>query len=66
MKLPVYSVDLIKELDAMYPDQCPDLSLSDREIWARAGQRSVVRFLLSLIKDNAEASMPELLNKEND
>lgn len=64
MKLPVYSVDLIKELDAVYPERCPDLSLSDREIWVRAGQRSVVRFLLSLIKDNAEASMPELLNKD--
>lgn len=65
MKLPVYSVDLIKELDEMYPERCPDLSLSDREIWARAGQRSVVRFLLSLIQDNAEASMPDILNKEN-
>lgn len=66
MKLPVYSIDLIKELDAMYPDQCPDLKVSDREIWFKAGQRSVVRFLMSLVKENAEAAMPEILNKENE
>jgi hypothetical protein len=65
MKLPVYSVDLIKELDAMYPDRCPDLKTSDREIWFQGGQRSVVRFLLSLIQENEEAAMPDILNKEN-
>jgi hypothetical protein len=40
------SADLIKELDKAYPDQCPSLSLSEREVWFKAGQRSVVNSLL--------------------
>ena len=44
--LPVISDDLIQGLDNLYPQRHPDLSLSDREIWYRAGQRSVVDYLI--------------------
>lgn len=66
MKLPIYSVDLIKKLDEVYPNRHPDLSLSDREIWFKAGQRAVVDFLESLIHDNTEAAMPQIFNKEEE
>lgn len=50
-KLPVLSVDLIRELDEEYPDRWPRLNESDREIWFKAGQRSVVDKLLALLKE---------------
>ena len=46
MSLPVISDELIQALDAVFPDRCPDLSFSDREVWYRAGQRSVVDYLI--------------------
>lgn len=42
--------DVIKLLDRLYPDRCPDLKMSDREVWYKAGQRSVVDYLLYLKK----------------
>lgn len=44
--LPIYSVDLITQLDKLYPERCPDESTPERLIWIQAGQRSVVRGLL--------------------
>lgn len=40
------TADLIAELDKDFPNQCPSLSLTDREVWFKAGQRSVVDSLL--------------------
>lgn len=63
MKLHHYSTDLINELDKAYPSRPANLQDSDREIWFKAGQRSVVDMLLSLLKDKTEmATMPTLLN----
>lgn len=42
---------LIKELDNIYPDICPDHTLSHHEIAYRAGQISVVRYLKSKLDD---------------
>ena len=36
---------LLKQLDEVYPEVCPDPSLSDREIWMAVGCRQVVRML---------------------
>lgn len=41
---------LVDYLDKIYPDRCPELNLSDREIWYRSGQRSVVCYLRSLLE----------------
>ena len=44
-KLPVITDELVFALDQIFPNRHPDLSLSDREIWYRAGQRFVVDYL---------------------
>jgi hypothetical protein len=36
---------LIKRLDEVYPESCPDPAASDREIWIAVGCRQVVRML---------------------
>ncbi len=46
MALPVITDELINSLDSVFPNKHPDLSLSDREIWYRAGQRFVVDYLI--------------------
>ena len=46
MSLPVITDELIQALDAVFPTRCPDLSLKDREVWYRSGQRSVVDYLI--------------------
>ena len=46
MSLPVITDELIQALDAVFPNRHPDLSLSDREVWYRAGQRYVVDYLI--------------------
>jgi hypothetical protein len=37
--LPVITDELINSLDSVFPNKHPELSLSDREVWYRAGQR---------------------------
>tara|TARA_B100000131_G_C17627694_1_gene414548 strand:+ start:192 stop:386 length:195 start_codon:yes stop_codon:yes gene_type:complete len=44
--LPVITDELINSLDGVFPNKHPDLSLSDREVWYRAGQRFVVDYLI--------------------
>ena len=46
MNLPVITDELINSLDSVFPNRHPDLSLSDREVWYRAGQRYVVDYLI--------------------
>ena len=53
--LPPITNELIEGLDAAFPHRHPDLSLSDREIWYRAGQRSVVDYLIEQQKRQQEA-----------
>ena len=36
---------LIKRLDEVYPESCPDPAASEREIWMAVGARQVVRML---------------------
>ena len=46
LPFPFLTKELLQALESHYPQRHPDLSLSDREIWFRAGQRSVVDFLI--------------------
>ena len=39
---------LLKRLEEIYPEKCPDIAASDREIWVYVGCRSVVRMLRSV------------------
>ena len=43
--LPALSQDLINKLDKLFPDKCPLLTDTDREIWFKVGQRSVINYL---------------------
>lgn len=36
---------LIAALAEQFPDQCPDLSLSEKEVWFKSGQASVIKWL---------------------
>lgn len=36
---------LLKKLDEVYPEKCPDPDDSDRAIWLAVGARQVVRML---------------------
>jgi hypothetical protein len=36
---------LLKKLDQIYPESCPDPAASEREIWMAVGTRQVVRML---------------------
>jgi len=42
---PHVSEALITHLESLYPEQCPSLRMSDREIWVMVGQRNIVRAL---------------------
>ncbi len=55
--LPLITDDLIQALDNLYPQRHPDLSLSDREIWYRSGQRSVVDYLIEQQKRQRETML---------
>jgi hypothetical protein len=41
-----FSVDLIKQLDEQYPNRQPNITDTERQVWFKAGQRSVVDNLI--------------------
>ncbi len=43
--LPTLSQELINKLDKLFPDKCPLLTDTDREVWYKTGQRSVINYL---------------------
>lgn len=49
-KIPSFSIDLIKQLDGIYPERCPNVRQDEREIWMYAGKRELVRNLKNLIE----------------
>ena len=59
VKLPPITDDLIQGLDEVFPNRHPDLSLSDREVWYRAGQRFVVDWLVEQQKRQRETMLTE-------
>lgn len=50
--LPLKTDDLIKDLDKLFPNKCADINESEREIFFKSGQRSVVEFLKSKQSNN--------------
>ena len=49
--IPPISERLVAVLATRVPDQAPDLDCPDREVWFRAGQVSVVRWLASKLEE---------------
>jgi len=47
--LPISAEETIKLLDETFPEKCADLSMETKEIWFKAGQRSVVNWLKELL-----------------
>jgi hypothetical protein len=44
--IPNIPLDLLRDLEQRFPHQCPTINMSEREIWWRSGQRSVIDFLI--------------------
>ena len=54
LSMPALSEDLINALDERFPESCADLQWTEKEIWYKAGQRSVVKFLLQIMREQEE------------
>lgn len=51
--LPIPSA-LVKYLERIYPDRCPDSDMTEREIWMAAGQAELVRGLRIRLDEQEE------------
>lgn len=54
---PILDEALIRVLDRLIPERCPDIADDDRAIWTYVGQRQVVRMLQAVYleqQDNNE------------
>ena len=52
--LPALSQELINKLDKLFPDKCPLLTDTEREVWYKVGQRSVINYLQQTYDDQLE------------
>ena len=43
--LPAISETLVKRLEKLFTDKCPDLTNTEKDVWFKSGQVSVIRFL---------------------
>ena len=51
---PTIPQPLLDDLNQRYPERSAELSWSDREVWIKAGERRVVRFLNEQFKRQNE------------
>lgn len=68
IKIPSISPELVEYLRQAYPDRSPALTLSDREVWFKAGQAKLVADLRDLQHfqqhgDNTKGSLPDVLGR---
>ena len=54
LSMPALSEDLINALDERFPEQSADLKWTEKEIWYKSGQRSVIKFLLTTMDEQNE------------
>ena len=45
-RIPIISDDFIKYLDSIFPDRCADLEDTEKQVFYKSGQRSVVNHLI--------------------
>ena len=45
-RIPIISNDLIKYLDAIFPNKCADLQDTEKQVFYKSGQSSVVKHLI--------------------
>jgi hypothetical protein len=48
--------ELVDELNRRIPERCPELSMTDREIWYYRGMRATVQLLEEHLKRRTEVS----------
>ena len=46
IKKPRISEEVIKYLDELFPDKCPNLEDNEKQVWFKSGERSVVNHLI--------------------
>ena len=56
--LPPIDERIVALLATQFPDQAPDVSMTDREIMYRAGQVSVVRWLAAQLEAQEQGLLP--------
>lgn len=54
-QFPAIPEDLLKALAERFPDRCPEMSATDREVWASVGAQQVVRFLKRTFEEQNES-----------
>jgi len=52
--LPPIPERLVSVLAQQFPDRAPDLQWTEKEVWFRSGQASVVRFLIAKLQEQYE------------
>ena len=57
LELPPIDEVLVAVLSGIFPLKLPDLDMSDREIWYKIGQRSVIDYLLDHSRKQQEDSI---------
>lgn len=60
--LPFIPDDLLSTLNIKYPERCPDINDSERQVWFKAGQRSVIHMLNDQKRRQQEADAATGLN----
>ena len=53
-ELPPIDKNLLGKLNELFPEKSADLEWEEKEIWYKAGQRSVIHFLQQTYKDQQE------------
>ena len=56
MNAPPITQELIDYLDDKFPDKCPRITFTDRQIWVSAGSSDVVKHLRR-VKDEQEENI---------
>jgi hypothetical protein len=54
--IPPFVESLLESLDERFPEQCAEVNQTTNEIMFKAGQRSVVRFLIEEFKQQQEGN----------
>jgi hypothetical protein len=49
--------DLLMELNDRWPEVCADLGWDENTVWYVSGQRSIIRFLNQIFKEQREISL---------
>lgn len=56
LKVRGLSEELLADLDRLFPERCPEQTMTERSIWIAAGKRQLVRFLHQQLKAAQHAS----------